>query len=251
MGLDEVPADLAASLATEGLDDADLTLTYAFPTTASAGTIRSALGILSGPGHFIANGRRVAVAVGARRRWAPLPPPVGPRPSISAPLAELELAPLHLRLRGLATYVAVGPLVDFGARYGLSSLAFLLRWGPVRDALGAALTQALPGVGEETLGGDKEVGGETTRGWWTILAEARHESQWRNVTLMGRDLYGTSARLLASGAAALADREFSASGVISPVQAAGRDFWHKELIDAGVSVETYEGRWPPRRVAEA
>jgi short subunit dehydrogenase-like uncharacterized protein len=254
MGFEEVPADLAASLATEGLDDADLALTYAFPTTASAGTIRSALRILSAPGHFIADGRRVAVAVGTRRRWAPLPPPVGPRPSISAPLAELELAPRHLRLRGLATYVAVGPLVDFGARHGLSSLASLLRWGPVRDALGAALTQALPGVGGETVGGDDEVGGDedggTTGGWWTILAEARREAQWRNVTLMGRDLYGLSARLLASGAAALADPEFSASGVISPVQAAGRDFWHKELIDAGVSVETYEGTWPLRRVSE-
>ena len=254
MGFDEVPADLAASLATEGLDEADLTLTYAFPTTASAGTIRSALRILSAPGRFIADGRRMAVDVGTRRRWAPLPPPVGPRPSISAPLAELELAPLHLRLRGLATYVAVGPLVDFGARYGLSSLASLLRWSPVRDALGAALTQALPGVGGETVGGDEEGGGDegrgATGGWWTILAEARRESQWRNVTLMGRDLYGTSARLLASGAAALADPEFSASGVISPVQAAGRDFWHKELIDEGVSVETYDGRWPPRRIPE-
>jgi hypothetical protein len=111
----------------------------------------------------------------------------------------------------------------------------------VRDALGAALTRLLPSLGGNPAARKGEAASE---GWWTILAEARRESQWRNVTLRGRDLYGTSARLLAAGATALAGREFSASGVISPVQAAGTDFWHKELIDAGVSIETYEGRWP-------
>jgi short subunit dehydrogenase-like uncharacterized protein len=241
VGFDEVPGDLAATLATEGLDGADLTLTYAIPGTASPGTVRSALRILAAPGRFIEGGRRLAVAAGTRRRWAPLPPPAGPRPSIAAPLAELELAPLHLRLHELGTYVAVGSVVDFGARYGLTSLAPALRWGPVRDALGAALTRVLPAPG---VGG----GGETGAGdWWTILAEARAGSQWRNVTLMGRAVYGLSARLLAAGAAALAASDFSRSGVLSPVQALGTDFWHKELIDAGVSVETYEGRWPRGR----
>ena len=70
------------------------------------------------------------------------------------------------------------------------------------------------------------------------------------MTLTGRDLYGLSARLLAAGAAALAAPEFSQSGVLSPVQALGTDFWHKELIDGGASVEIYEGRWPPRRAPE-
>jgi short subunit dehydrogenase-like uncharacterized protein len=250
-GFDEIPGDLAATLATEGLDDANLTLTYAIPSTASPGTVRSALRILAAPGRFIEGGRRVAVAAGTRRRWAPLPPPSGPRPSIAAPLAELELAPLHLRLQELGTYVAVGPVIDFGARCGLTFLTPALRWGPLRDALGAALTRVLPAPG---AGGDKGVGGEcgvgATEDWWTILAEARRGSQWRNVAITGRDVYGLSARLLAAGAAALAASEFSLSGVLSPVQALGTDFWHKELIDGGVSVEIYEGRWPPRRTPE-
>jgi short subunit dehydrogenase-like uncharacterized protein len=189
------------------------------------------------------------VAAGSRRRWAPLPPPSGPRPSIAAPLAELELAPLHLRLEELGTYVAVGPIVDFGARYGLTSLTPALRWGPLRDTLEAALTRVLPAP---RVTGHGEAG--TAEDWWTILAEARGGSQWRNVTLTGRDVYGLSARLLAAGAAAVAASEFSPSGVLSPVQALGTDFWHKELIDAGVSVETYEGRWPGselRRVSTA
>ncbi len=238
----DAAGDLAATLATEGLDGADLTLTYAVPSTASPGTVRSALRILAAPGRFIEGGRRVAVAAGSRRRWAPLPPPSGPRPSIAAPLAELELAPLHLALHELGTYAAVGPVVGFGARYGLTSLAPALRWGPVRDALGAALTRVLPAP---RVGGGGEAG--ATGDWWTILAEARGGSQWRNVTLMGRDVYGLSARLLAAGAAALTASDFSQSGVLSPVQARGTDFWHKELIDAGVSVETYEGRWPRGR----
>ena len=62
---------------------------------------------------------------------------------------------------------------------------------------------------------------------------------------MGKDLYGLSGRLLAAGAGAMSAADFSASGVVSPVQALGADFWHKELIDAGVSIEVYEERWPP------
>jgi short subunit dehydrogenase-like uncharacterized protein len=262
-GFEEVPGDLAATLATENLDAAGLTLTYAIPTTASPGTVRSALRVLAAPGRFIEGGRRVAVAAGSRRRWAPLPPPSGPRPSIAAPLAELELAPLHLPLQELQTYVAVGPAVDFAARHGLTSLTWALRWGPVRDALGAALTRVLPspfagGGGGETVRGDEAVGGHSeadngsaaSEGWWTILAEARSGSQWRNVMLTGRDVYGLSARLLAAGAAALAASDTSLSGVLSPVQALGTDFWHKELIDWGVSIEIYEGRWPPGTAPE-
>lgn len=273
-GFEEVPGDLAATLATAGLDGAGLTLTYAIPSTASPGTVRSALRILAAPGRFIEGGMRVAVAAGSRHRWAPLPPPSGPRPSIAAPLAELELAPLHLRLQELGTYVAVGPVVDFAARHGLTYLTSALRWGPVRDVLGAALTRVLPpppgAGGGETVGGDETVGGAETAhgevpvgghsradhgsgasdGWWTILAEARSGSQWRNVTLTGRDVYGLSARLLAAGAAALAASDISRSGVLSPVQGLGTDFWLKELIDWGVSIETYEGRWPPGTAPE-
>jgi short subunit dehydrogenase-like uncharacterized protein len=41
MGFDEVPADVAATLATQDLEPADLVLTYALPTHASRGTLRS------------------------------------------------------------------------------------------------------------------------------------------------------------------------------------------------------------------
>jgi short subunit dehydrogenase-like uncharacterized protein len=234
MAFDEVPADLAATLATEGFSQAELTLTYSIPTTASPGTARSALEIITTAGAFIEEGETVAVTAGARRRWAPLPPPLGPRRTLSAPLAELELAPLHLSLSRLETYIAVEAWEDLGIRFGLAPVAPVLGFRPVRAALGTALARILPRpkVGEAAA-------------WWTLLAEARAGSQWRNVTVVGRDLYGLSARLLAAGASAMTGADFSATGVVSPVQAVGADFWHKELIDAGVSIEVYDGRWPP------
>ena len=234
MAFDEVPADLAATLSTEGMRRAELRLTYAIPSAASPGTVRSALRVLTAPGAFIANGSTVSVALGARRRWAPLPPPVGPRPTISAPLAELELAPLHLDLDALETYVAVGPLAELGARFGLAPVAPLLRRAPIGDAIGGVLARLLPAppAGQQA-------------GWWTLLAEARRGPRWRNVTLRGRDLYGLSAELLAAGAIALTADDFSISGVVSPVQALGAEFWHKELIERSVSIEAYEGRWSP------
>jgi hypothetical protein len=137
-------------------------------------------------------------------------------------------------LSRLETYIAVEAWEDLGIRFGLAPVAPVLGFRPVRAALGTALARILPRpkVGEAAA-------------WWTLLAEARAGSQWRNVTVVGRDLYGLSARLLAAGASAMTGADFSATGVVSPVQAVGADFWHKELIDAGVSIEEYDGRWPP------
>ena len=49
MGFDEVPADVAATLATQDLGGTDLVLTYAVSVTPSSGTIRSAVGIVTTP----------------------------------------------------------------------------------------------------------------------------------------------------------------------------------------------------------
>jgi short subunit dehydrogenase-like uncharacterized protein len=54
----EVPADVAATLATRGMHGADLTLTYALPSSASAGTVRAALDILTAPARGCATASR-------------------------------------------------------------------------------------------------------------------------------------------------------------------------------------------------
>src|SRR5688572_29076595 len=78
MGFDEVPADVAATLATEGMDKADLIVTLAVPQIASRGTIRSALGIIAEPGQWVRHGQSIKIRAGQERRWAPMPPPLGP-----------------------------------------------------------------------------------------------------------------------------------------------------------------------------
>src|SRR5918911_2075369 len=95
MAFDEVPADVAATLASDGLASPRLVLTYSVPAVASRGTARSALESMTATGPWIVTGQPIPVAAGDRERWAPLPPPLGPKPSISVPLAELHLAPLH------------------------------------------------------------------------------------------------------------------------------------------------------------
>jgi short subunit dehydrogenase-like uncharacterized protein len=75
---------------------------------------------------------------------------------------------------------------------------------------------------------------------WAILAEARDGNKWRNIALMGTDVYGLTAETLAAGAMKLASEGHDSSGVMAPVQAIGLENLNKELIDQGVDVQTYE-----------
>jgi short subunit dehydrogenase-like uncharacterized protein len=229
MGFDEVVAEVGATLAAEGLERPDLVLTYAAFVAPSPGTIRSGLGILGSPGPWLEDGEVVEINFGERKRWAPMPPPLGPKPSLSAPLAELQLAPRHLELRSLQTYLAVerplastAPLVAPALRRlnSIPSLRRLLEETAVRIvARGGRSTSARP---------------------WSLLAEARSGARWRNVALRGSDIYGVTAELLASGAAALASEPLDVSGLLTPVEAFGTDFLHKQLINLDVSVEIYQ-----------
>ena len=232
MGFDEVPADVAATLATEGMANAELVLTYAVPQTASKGTIRSALGILTSKGPWLEEGEARSIEAGEVRRWAPMPPPLGPKASISFPLAEGRLAPLHLDLRTLKTFATTGTAQRLGIQIGLGAMqrALSADWG--RWALEKALARLPEGPDEPTR----------RKSRWTILAEASSGRAWRNVALTGTDVYGLTAELLAGAALRMSDDAFSGTGVRAPVQAVGLDTLQKELIDWGVATETYESR---------
>ncbi|MEA2460537.1 MAG: hypothetical protein QOH90_714, partial [Actinomycetota bacterium] len=78
MGFDEVPGDVAATLACDGMPNAELDVTYAVPRTASLGTIRSTLGIILSEGPWLEDGRTRMISAGEETRWAPMPPPLGP-----------------------------------------------------------------------------------------------------------------------------------------------------------------------------
>ena len=231
MGFDEVPADVAATLATEDMERAELVLTYAIPQHASKGTLKSALQIITAEGQWIRGGKPVMVAAGAERRWAPMPPPLGPKQSVAFPLAEGRLAPLHLDLESLSIFVTSGTIQRLGIDYGLPL---------VGKALGTAWGQKVLDKVLQTLPeGPNE---EQRRGKWTILAEATSGQRWRNVAVSGADVYGLTGELLAAAAMRMAAEDFEGGGVKAPVDAVGLDTLHKELVANDVTVATYEMR---------
>lgn len=232
LGFDEVPADSAATLATEGMQDADLILTYAFPSSGSRGTLRSALGILDAGGVWLQDGRPRRMKAGQGSRWAPMPPPLGPKPAVGFPLAEGHLAPLHLDLNSLELYVTTDPLQKVLLRAGLPLLSLTSGTRP-----GKAITQM---VLDRLPEGPSDR--QRAQGRWTVLAEARAGDRWRNVALTGTDVYGLTAEFLSAGAIRMCEDDFDLTGVVSPVQAVGIDRWRKEFIDHDVVVDIYQQR---------
>lgn len=228
LGFDEVPGDLAVTIASEGMEGPEVVLTYALPTQASTGTLKSALSIVGTKGPWIEGGEEVQVGVGQHSRWAPMPEPLGPRLSTSFPLAEGRLAPLHVELRGFKTLVTVGRGQELALRNILPLFRPALAWSPVRETVRFALDKIATNDGP----GDEE----RADGRWTILAEATGaRGAWRNVVLQGTDVYGLTAEMLAAGAMGMARDGFDRSGVIAPVEALGREGAEKELRDLDVT----------------
>ena len=230
MGLDEVPIDVAATLATEGMTRAELILSYAIPLTPSRGTLRSALGIMVEEGQWIEGGRPRMIRAGTERRWAPFPPPVGPKQTVGMPLAEGWLAPLHLDLESVKTFAAVGA----AQRLGLSGLPLLgkaLETRGGRWTLDQLLARIPDGPGEQTR-----------RARFRLLAEARSGKDWRNVAVTGTDIYGLTAELLAVSALRMAADDYAETGFKAPVEAVGLDTLQKELLANDVSIDVYENR---------
>lgn len=232
LGFDEVVADTAATLATQGMDDADLVLTYALPSHGSTGTLKSSLGIITAPAWFISDGLPRRVEPGELARWAPMPAPLGPRYGISIALGETQLAPLHLSLNSLGTYVTVAR----GMRTALRIGAPLLRAASGNDMLRDGIRSLIDKRGDEPVDGRRDASR------FTILAEARSGRAWRNVTLQGADAYGLTAHTLTAGARRFLEAGFDERGVVAPVQALGSDHAQKVLIDRGVVIDTYGPR---------
>jgi short subunit dehydrogenase-like uncharacterized protein len=230
MGFDEVAADVAATLAVEGMTRADLTLTYALPSHASDGSVRSAVDVLTAHGSWLREGARVPVVTGQVRRWAPMPPPLGPRPSFSAYMAEAELAPLHLDVTGVATFLTTSPLRSRGLGPALWALRKAAGSPSGRHLLERLLRAAAPRPGGE----------RARRARWTVLAEASSNGPRRAVVLSGKDVYRLSAELLATGALELANMEQGSGGVKAPVQAIGLAALRRELEAQGTTIAIYE-----------
>lgn len=231
MGFDEVPSDVALSLAVEGFERPDAVVTYAFPARASRGTLRTIVsGIGTSDARWLRAGRPEHVTTGSRQRWAPMPPPLGPKLGVAVPLAEGALGPLHLELASLQLYATAGRAQAAAMRLGMPLAKSVLGIAPARQMLEKLVEQRADGPSEPSRQRDR----------WSILAEARSGDTWRNVTLQGADPYGLTAETLATGGMKLARDGHDESGVMAPVQAIGMSALHKELIDFGIDVQVYE-----------
>jgi short subunit dehydrogenase-like uncharacterized protein len=230
LAFDAVPADVAATLASQGLRHPKLTLTYALPAHASLGTLTSALGVAASRGPWLRDGERVMVETGDHHRWAPMPPPLGPKPSISFPFAVGHLAPLHLPLRSLELFATTSG----SQRIALKAALPLLR--AVSAAPGGRGVEGVARLMRSSHGPDER---RRPRSKWTILAEAHSGARWKNVALTGTDSYGLSAGLLASSALEMSKPGFEGAGVLAPVGALGLDFLEKQLTDHGTEISTY------------
>ena len=229
LGFDEVPADVTATLAAEGLERPDITMTYAVPSAPSPGTAKTVIdSIVTSVGPWIVDGKTVDIRAGEHERWSPMPSPLGPRRAVSFPLAEGHLAPLHLDLNGLSLYVSVGRAQALALK-GLPLAKVMLGLPGLRSGLATLI--------EKTVAGPE---GDARDAAWTILAEARSGDSIRNVAMMGKDVYGVTAETLSAAAVRMAEPDFEETGVISPVQAVGLDRLQKELTAQGVSIDIYE-----------
>lgn len=228
MGFDEVPGDVAVARACGGLSRPHVTVTYAVPRTASAGTIRSALGIMGSTGPFLIEGEEHDLRAGQHERWSPMPPPLGPRRAICFPLALLRLAPLHEDMSSFGTFVTTGEPERLALKLG-GPLLGLTSSAPVGKLLDALVARLPEGPDEQARSG----------GRWTVLVEARSDDGWRNVVATGTDVYGLTATTLSAAAVHMSQPDYEGAGVIAPVQAAGIETLEAALAECGVKFDTY------------
>ena len=229
MGFDEVPADVGITLAGGSMNRPSVKVTYAIPSTASAGTLQSSLALMTSPGWRVVHGDLVPMITGDRERWAPMPPPLGVRRSMSAPMAIGRLAALHIDLESLDTFVTTGTMSRVALKLALPAIRAGMSVSGLRHIVWKAIERGHEGPAEASRAAR-----------WTVLVEASSGARFKNVVLTGRDVYGLSAELLAAGAVVMSDEKYSARGVLAPVDAIGLETLHKELVDNGVAVESFE-----------
>jgi short subunit dehydrogenase-like uncharacterized protein len=230
MGFDEVPGDVVATLAVAGTGHPNLVLTYALPSVPSAGTLRSMLDIVASPGNWIVDGRRHPVRAAETDRWAPMPPPLGPRRGTAFPLAIGHLAPLHLDLSNFRTFVTVGPAERLGLKAFAPGVRAALKVPGGRSAIEKLIARGPEGPDDAARARSK----------FTILGEATGPDGWRNVALTGSDPYGLTGELLAAAALRMAEDGYESTGVLSPVQAAGVELLQTELEKQGCELTTWQ-----------
>jgi len=198
-GFDYVPGDLAARLASAGLEPLDeIVVAYAVSSTASSrGTRRTIARILAQEQLAYDDGRLVPSRIGATSRSFRFPS--GDASALEWGGTEALTVPRHTQVRSVRSYVRV-PRVAAPI-------------GRVADLV-APLVRLTARVGPA---GPSERRRSRTR--FAVVAEASGPAGGRRVTLSGTDVYGLTGLLLARGAEALADGEARGTGALAPAEA--------------------------------
>ncbi len=227
VGMDVIPTDVVAALASEGLEDVDwLRIAIAPKGGFSRGTLRSAVGVVGSGGMAILDGKRVYEPALGDVWEAPFPPPLGPRHCLSLPLADIVTAPRTTGCRNLRIY-GRGPELPPGVAPLAGRALKLLGSGPGRLLARAAVRLAPEGPSAEV----QEAGG------FMVVAEAVSSAgRRRRAWMKGPEAYGFTAIASVLCARMAASDGFDKRGTFSPVQAFGAHALVEALRPRGVEV---------------
>lgn len=172
----------------------------------TAGTQRSAIAQLGAPGVVWRVDRWDAVAPGAeRRRVNGGAEHGGERDVVSFPSGEVITVPRHVAARRVQTFVSLTRNRWMSRAAGLLAPALPLL---ARTRLPGRLATMV-----DEIGPDARTRAEAS---FAIVATARRRFDHAQVTVGGRDVYATTATILAWAATRLATREHGPTGVLAP-----------------------------------
>jgi short subunit dehydrogenase-like uncharacterized protein len=217
-GFEVALADCAAALAarplltsapTRPLDTLDVVYTLQ-GMGASSGTRRSAIRSLATSWITFRNGGWEGAIPGGKVRQFTVPMPDGSLKSQHAllfPSCEAVTVPAHMPVRAVNSWMSTTP----GARY----------WAPVLVPLFARLARSIIGPLLVKLagGGLRDAQDQRIGDRFAITVTAARDRQSNALALMGSDVYGVTAEIIAYYARAMLQPGYDRAGVLAPAQA--------------------------------
>lgn len=222
MGFDVVPSDMAAVLASEGMDQVEeLELFIASNSKRSSGTLRT-MARAAGKGWRYEDGEFKRTPPGRFAKTVEFPVDPGEVECLFIPWGDVATAPRSTGARNVRTFF-------MGSE---DTVERMNRFWPVTMAasyvpfLGTLLEKRAP---EPGYGPDAERREET---WFTIMGVARdRDGNEQTSVVTGGDPYDLTAAAAARGSLAMARGEVDETGVLTPTQAFGAQRLEKMLPD--------------------
>lgn len=228
-------SDCAAAVAAGDFHDlAAVHVFYAANFHASQGTQRTVLRMLQSPGYQYLHGDWVEEATARVRRQVHLPPPLGRCTALSFPSAEIITLPRHLSAREVRVFFALPPWTAAVAG-SLAPWLRLLMHTPL-----SRLAQRM--VGSGTGGPDAATRAADT---FHIVLELRGIRRGRaatkRVVVSGRDPYGITAAIAATGAIRMLAGDYDRCGVLAPAQAFDPQALLRDAESFGAALQEIDG----------